>query len=163
MKKGFVRADCLEDGVELYIPIPPKELMQERKTLVIPFYINNQQIGSPDLQRINIIFEYYPKKKKNAIESKEILVIEIYMQVGLCTYRKLMSIREAVNDFDDKKEFMIGMFYSQFLNHGEIYEVYSDYMAEMGTLAIHVPDIQVEREPMPNEDLMDEFVEVNGE
>ena len=58
---------------------------------------------------------------------------------------------------------MVGMVFSQFLKNGEIYGFYSDYMAEMDILVAHIPDMQVERELMPNEDLMDEFVIVDGE
>ena len=160
MPKGFTRTDFIGDGVELYVPTPPKDLMQERKVLVLPFFINNQPPGSPGLQRINILFEYYPKKKKLVVENTNVLIIETYMQVGLCVNRKLISIREVVDNFDDKKEFMIGMFFNEFLNHGEIYGFYSDYMAENGALALHVPDVELERGLMPGEDLMEGFKEV---
>ena len=75
MSKGFTKTDFIGDGVELYVPTPPKDLMQERKVLVLPFFINNQPPGSPGLQRINILFEYYPKKKKLVVENTNVLVM----------------------------------------------------------------------------------------
>ena len=154
MNKGFIETGQLGDVAELYVPHPPKELMQERNVLTLPFFINGQPGVPLAKQRVNIIFEYYPK-------AGNILVIETYMQVGLCVYRKLMSMREVVDNFDDKKEFMIGMFFSDFLNHGEVYDVYCDYMTEIGALTIHVPDFEAEREQVPGEDLMEGFREID--
>lgn len=154
MQKGFVKTDYIGDGVELYIPQPPKELISERKVLVLPFYVNNQPAGKPGKQRIHIIFEYYPK-------TEDILVIETYMQVGVSVYRKLMAVKEAANNIDDMEQYVIGMFFNQFLNCGEVYDIYCDYMAEMGALAMNVPDCEIERDLMPGEDIMDGFIEVN--
>jgi len=156
MKKGFVKTDFIGDGVELFVPYPPKELIKERKVLVMPFYVNNQPAGKPGKQRIHIIFEYYPKNEK-------VITIETYMQVGICVYRKLMAVSETAGDIDDMPQYVIGMFYEKFLNCGDVYNIYCQYMAEIGSLAMNVPGIDIERDLMPGEDLMDGFVEVEAE
>ena len=152
MKKGFVRTDFIGDGIELFIPQPPKELIMERKALVLPLFVNNQPVGESGKQRIQIIFEYYPKKNN--------FIIETYMQVGVCSYRKLMSISEVGSNVEDMPQYMITMFFNEFLNHGEVYNIYCQYMAEMGALAMNIPDMEIERDLMPDEDLMDGFIEV---
>jgi len=153
MEKGFVKTDFIGDGVELYIPQPPKELMTERKVLVLPFYVNNQPAGKTGKQRIHIIFEYYSQNEKTS-------VIEMYMQVGVCVYRKLMSVSEVDNNDEDMPQYMIGMLFNQFLNHGEVYDIYCQYMAEIGALTLNVPGSEIERNLIPGEDLMDGFIEV---
>ena len=151
-KKGFTKTQLLDADAELYVPIPPKELIQERRSMILPFYIRTEGSG---LQRINVIIEYYSEEKNAGI-----LVIETYIQVGIFVYRKLISMEEVVDNFSDKKLFFIGMFYAHFLTNNALYYIYKEYMKELHELVAHIPNIEIEHGFGSAEELLEGFTEV---
>ena len=154
-KKGFTKTELLDADAELYVPIPPKDLMREVEAFVLPFYINVQNSG---LQRINIIFEYYSQVKKPGV-----LVMETSAQVGTFVYRKLISLEEVVDCFSDKSEkkmYSIGMFYTHFLTNDGIYHIYKEYMEEILALVTNIPNIEIEHDFESVEELLEGFTEV---